>query len=63
MNPTARRFILIGFAAVAALLYIIRLFYVQVINDQYKLTAQNQAFLYQTDYPPRGNIFDRNGKN
>lgn len=34
----------------------------QVVEDKYKLSAQNQAFLYVTDYPPRGNIFDRNGK-
>src|SRR5665213_3479634 len=62
MNPAARKYILLGFAALAALLYIILLFYVHVVDDQYKLTAQNQAFLYLTDYPPRGNIYDRNGK-
>jgi penicillin-binding protein 2 len=62
MNPGSRRYILIAFSGIVALLYIIRLFYVQVVDDQYKLSAANQAFLYQTDYPPRGNIFDRNGK-
>lgn len=62
MNPAAKRYILIAFAGVISLLYIIRLFYIQVVDDQYKLSAQNQAFLYVTDYPPRGNIFDRNGK-
>jgi penicillin-binding protein 2 len=62
MNPGLRRYILLGFILVAGILYIIRLFYIQVVDDQYKLDARNQAFLYQTDYPPRGAIYDRNGK-
>ncbi len=62
MNPGARRYILLGFAVITATLYIIRLFYIQVVDDQYKLDARNQAFLYVTDYPPRGAIYDRNGK-
>jgi len=62
MNSGSRRYIIIAFAVVVAFLYILRLFYVQVVEDKYKLSAQNQAFLYVTDYPPRGNIFDRNGK-
>jgi penicillin-binding protein 2 len=62
MNPGARRYILLGFAVITAILYIIRLFYIQVVDDQYKLDARNQAFLYVTDYPPRGAIYDRNGK-
>ncbi|MBI3510573.1 MAG: penicillin-binding protein 2 [Bacteroidetes bacterium] len=62
MNPSVRRYIIIGFAVLAAILYIIRLFYIQVVEDKYKLDAQNQAFLYVTDYPPRGAIYDRNGK-
>lgn len=62
MNPGARRYILIGIAVIAALLYISRLFYIQVVDDRYKLVASNQAFKYDTDYPPRGAIYDRNGK-
>lgn len=62
MNPAAKRYILIGFSALVVLLYVIRLFYIQVVDDKYKLDARNQAFLYVTDYPPRGTIYDRNGK-
>jgi penicillin-binding protein 2 len=62
MSPSAKRYILIAFAALVAVLYVIRLFYIQVVDDKYKLDARNQAFLYVTDYPPRGNIYDRNGK-
>ncbi|GAB4133240.1 MAG: penicillin-binding protein 2 [Bacteroidia bacterium] len=62
MNTSNRKYIIIGFGIITSLLYIIRLFYIQVIDDQYKLDARNQAFLYVTDYPPRGAIYDRNGK-
>ncbi len=62
MNPAAKRYILIAFAALVAVLYVIRLFYIQVVDDKYKLDARNQAFLYVTDYPPRGTIYDRKGK-
>lgn len=62
MNPAAKRFTLIAFASLIAVLYVIRLFYIQVVDDKYKLDARNQAFLYVTDYPPRGTIYDRNGK-
>ncbi len=62
MNPAAKRYILIAFAALVTVLYVVRLFYIQVVDDKYKLDARNQAFLYVTDYPPRGTIYDRNGK-
>lgn len=62
MNPAAKRYILIAFASVVVFLYGFRLFYIQVVDDKYKLDARNQAFLYVTDYPPRGTIYDRNGK-
>ncbi|HTL80538.1 MAG TPA: penicillin-binding transpeptidase domain-containing protein [Bacteroidia bacterium] len=62
MNPANRRYVFVGFAAIALILYIVRLFYVQIVDDQYKLDASNQSFLYVTDYPPRGAIYDRNGK-
>lgn len=62
MSPQDRKYIVIAFVMLAAILYTVRLFYVQVVDDKYKLVASNQAFLYQTDYPPRGAIFDRNGE-
>lgn len=62
MNPAIRRYILLSVIMITVALYISRMFYIQVVDDQYKLDARNQAFLYMTDYPPRGSIFDRNGK-
>lgn len=62
MNPGARRYIVVGIAILSVILYLVRLFYIQVVDDKYKLVASNQAFKYDTDYPPRGAIYDRNGK-
>jgi penicillin-binding protein 2 len=62
MNLQDRKYFVIGFIVLTVILYAARLFYVQVVEDKYKLSASNQAFLYQTDYPPRGTIYDRNGE-
>jgi penicillin-binding protein 2 len=44
------------------IIFIIRLFYLQVIDNDYKVWANNNAFLNKTLYPSRGLIYDRNGK-
>jgi len=63
MNPfNERKYILIGLVVLIAIVYSVRLFFVQVVEDKYKLDAKNQALRYVTDYPPRGYIYDRNGK-
>lgn len=45
----------------AALCLAARLFYLQIVDEHYKVSAQNNALLYQTQYPARGEIKDRNG--
>jgi len=45
-----------------ALIFIIRLFYIQIIDDKYKLSADNNSQRQITQYPARGLIYDRNGK-
>ena len=63
MNPyNDRRYIIIGIVLMLGMIYAIRLFYLQVIDDSLKLDARNQAFRNVTQYPPRGYIFDRKGK-
>jgi len=59
---SGRKYFIGGFFVLVAFIYILRLFYIQVINDKYKLDAQNNAFRYQTEYPMRGYIYDRHGK-
>jgi Cell division protein FtsI/penicillin-binding protein 2 len=48
--------VLIIFTILAA-----RLFYIQIIDDEYKINAGNNALKYETRYPARGQILDRNG--
>ncbi len=43
-----------------AMVFLARLFYLQVISNQYKLSARNIALRTITEYPPRGRIYDRN---
>ncbi|MEM9023035.1 MAG: penicillin-binding transpeptidase domain-containing protein, partial [Bacteroidota bacterium] len=38
-----------------------RLFYIQVIDDSYQLSADNQSHRYVTQYPSRGLLYDRHG--
>lgn len=57
-----RKFIISGFFILVVIIYISRLFYIQIIDDQYMKDARNNAFRYRTEYPVRGYIYDRNGK-
>lgn len=57
-----RKYIIAGVIILIGLIYIFRLFYIQVIDDSYKLDARNQAFRYNTEFPVRGYIYDRNNK-
>lgn len=47
---------------VVATLLVIRLFYLQVIDDSLKLKSDNNAIKIKYDYPERGYIYDRYGK-
>ena len=57
-----RRFVISGIAVAVVLVYIIRLFYLQVIDQSTKGQADNNALVKQTIYPSRGLIYDRNGE-
>lgn len=57
-----RKFV-IGLVAVAiVVIYIVRLFDLQIMSDEYKKYADGNAFLNKIQYPSRGAIYDRNGK-
>ena len=43
-------------------IYAIRLFSLQIMSEDYRRTADSNAFLKRVQYPSRGLIYDRNGK-
>jgi penicillin-binding protein 2 len=47
---------------IAATLLVARIFYLQIIDDSFKLKSENNAIKVKYDYPERGYIFDRYGK-
>ena len=57
-----RRFVIGGVATLIVVIYIIRLFMLQISSDDYKKSADSNAFLKKIDFPSRGVITDRNGK-
>ena len=57
-----RRYVVAGVAALIVAVYIIRLFTLQITSDDYKKSADSNAFLKKIEYPSRGVISDRNGK-
>ena len=61
-NLEYRRYIIGGVAILIVVVYIIRLFTLQLLSDDYKKNADSNAFLKKIEYPSRGVISDRNGK-
>lgn len=57
-----RRYVIAGFIITIVIIYLIRLFTLQVSDDKYKLNAESNAFFKKTIYPARGLMYDRNGK-
>ena len=57
-----RKFILGGAIILVLLVYVVRLFTLQVLSDEYKTKADSNAFYKKTIYPSRGLIYDRNGE-
>ena len=51
----------IGLLIMAGIL-IAKIFYIQIIDDRYKIDASNNSMVYDIIYPTRGVIYDRNGK-
>ena len=57
-----RKYVIAGIAITIVIVYIVRLFMLQVTSDDYKKSADSNAFLKKVEYPSRGVIHDRNGK-
>jgi penicillin-binding protein 2 len=62
MNIDARKYVIISFFLLVGIIYAVRIFYMQVIDDSWVLRAQEIAEKRREITPPRGVLFDRNGK-
>ena len=49
-----RRYVIGGVAIFIVVVYIIRLFTLQITSDDYKKSADSNAFLKKIEYPSRG---------
>ena len=57
-----RRLVIGGVAIFIVTVYLIRLFTLQLLSDDYKKNADSNAFLKKIEYPSRGAISDRHGR-
>jgi len=57
-----RRFTVSAIFIVVWIIFIARLFYLQIIDDSYIVSANRNVLRIVTQYPARGLIFDRNNK-
>ncbi len=57
-----RKLIIGGLMILVVLIYVIRLFDLQIVDDSYQDKADSNAFLKKIEFPVRGLIKDRNGK-
>lgn len=60
-NLEKRKYVIGILAFVIVIIYTVRLFDLQVIENKYKNDADTNAFLRKAIYPSRGIIYDRNG--
>jgi penicillin-binding protein 2 len=56
-----RKILLPSMVIGGAILIIVRLFFLQIIDDSFKLKSENISIKLKYDYPERGYIYDRNG--
>jgi penicillin-binding protein 2 len=59
---TERKYVIGAIFGIVGIIFLIRLFWMQVVDSSYKLSAENNSQRNVTQYPARGLILDRNGK-
>ncbi len=57
-----RKEIIQAIVVLTGIVFAVKLFFIQVLDSRYAELADSNAILRQVDYPYRGVIFDRNGK-
>lgn len=59
---SSRVFVARAVVIAAAVIVVARLFWLQVVDSSYKESANNNVLRYEVQYPPRGEVYDRNGE-
>ena len=59
---SSRKLLIMGIFIAVGIVYIVKLFSLQVVDKHYKQLADNNALRFVTQYPARGKVFDRNGQ-
>ena len=63
MNPYAgRKYVIGGIILLFGIIFLVRLFFLQVVESSYKSTADLNARQIEIQYPARGLIYDRKGE-
>ncbi len=61
-SSAGQRLVILGIFTSVVFIFLVRLFYIQVLEDSYTISANNNVLRYMIDYPARGMVYDRNGK-
>ncbi len=61
-NLSGRKFIIIAIFILVGIIFVVRLLFLQVIDDSYLLSAENNVLRKNTIYPNRGLIYDKKGQ-
>ncbi len=61
-NNSERKWIIGALFIGIIIIFIVRLFMVQVWDDKYRLSAESNSQRHVTQYPARGLVYDRNGE-
>ena len=61
-NLANRQYVIIGIFALIGVVYLLKLFSLQVIDKSWERSAENNVLRFVTQYPARGKVFDRNGE-
>lgn len=61
-NLEKRKYVIGAFITLVVLIYVVRLFGLQVGDDKYKESADSNAFIRRVIYPARGLVYDREGR-
>ena len=61
INYSQRKYIIGSIFILVAIILLTKLFFIQIVDDSYKHSYDNNTLRYITQYPSRGKIYDRNG--